>query len=100
MKQFLKNISEIHTLTNWMYYSGLSHMDWVGMRTLDKNNRISLVSKNFLELALVPSSHHKGTTNYEKEVGGERAKATCKTETPEGWHSRIERGLESCAVLK
>lgn len=91
MKQFLKKyISEIHTLTNFhsaasrMYYSGMSHIDQVGMRTLDRNNRISLVSKNFLELALVPSSHHHiGTTNHEKEVGGgggERAKATCKTD--------------------
>lgn len=56
------------------------------MRTLDRNNRISLGSKNFLELALVPSSHHHiGTTNHEKEVGGgvKGPKQPAK-QTPEG----------------
>lgn len=67
------------------------------MRTLNRNSKIPLVSKNFLESALLPSGHHKGNTNHEQKVGDERAKATCKNEIMYIRLAlfRIERGLDA-----
>lgn len=97
-----KKVSESHTLTHFhasmsQRYSGLSHITRWGMRTLNRNNKIPLVSKNFLESALLPSGHHKGNTNREQKVGDEGAKATCRNETMYIRLAlfRIERGLDA-----
>lgn len=72
------------------------------MRTLSRNIKVFLVSKNFLESALLPSSPLKGNTHPEQEMGYERAKATGKNEITYLRLAlfRIKRGLDAaCAQL-
>ena len=75
-----------------------SHLTRWGMRALHKHKKVSLVSKNFLESALLPSNHHRRGPNHDQDMGDGRAKGTDKNEIPYLRPGLLESSSGSCRV--